>query len=29
LIECSVLAAQAAFGLPYRWASMKVGQRDG
>jgi len=24
-----VLTAQAAFGLPYRWASMKLGQRDG
>jgi len=24
-----VLTAQAAFGLPYRWASMKVGIRDG
>lgn len=24
-----VLTAQAAFGLPYRWASMQIGQRDG
>ena len=24
-----VLTARAAFGLPYQWASMKIGQRDG
>jgi hypothetical protein len=24
-----VLTAQAAFALPYRWASMKIGERDG